>query len=129
MKTCSKCKTEKPFQGFSKSKNEACGYHSHCKMCNKEYRDANKELFRNSHLKSKYGIDLVEYNQMFAKQDGRCAICGRHQSEFKHSLAVDHCHETGEVRGLLCSTCNRGIGYLQDDASVVLRAASYLAGT
>ena len=61
---------------------------------------------------------------MFAKQDGRCAICCREQDSKR--LAVDHDHHTGQVRGLLCSDCNRGIGLLQDNALNLLAAYHYL---
>ena len=86
------------------------------------YRDSEK----NSQLMRTYGITLQDYNAMFEEQDGRCAICGVHQSELKRALAVDHDHGTGEVRGLLCQKCNAGIGNLRDDASLLKRAACYL---
>lgn len=68
-------------------------------------------------LKARYGIDGERYDEMFKRQGGRCAICGAGKDENRgHTLAVDHCHQTGVVRGLLCHTCNRAIGMLPPDA-------------
>lgn len=81
------------------------------------WRKNNKEKFdlinRNSRLKSWYGIDLTEYNRMFEQQGGCCAICNKHQTQFKRRLAVDHNHTTGKVRALLCHICNRALGYYE----------------
>jgi hypothetical protein len=66
------------------------------------------------------------YNKQFAKQKGCCAICGRHESEFKTRFHIDHDHTTGKLRALLCSGCNTGIGGLQDDAELCIKAYDYL---
>jgi hypothetical protein len=64
---------------------------------------------RNKYLLKKYGITSAQYEEMLAKQNGNCAICGQHHTKFKMRLSVDHCHKTQEVRGLLCFICNRFI--------------------
>lgn len=69
---------------------------------------------------------LSYYNQLFLKQEGRCAICTKHQSEFKKALHVDHDHKTSKVRGLLCTRCNPGIGYLQNSPTICKAAYEYL---
>lgn len=105
----------------------------------KQYRDFNKEklntkrleretpeYLKNRMLKLNYGIDLDTYNKMFQDQNGCCAICGRHQSEFKLSLAVDHCHLENKVRSLLCSNCNTGLGNLRDSKELLVKAIKYL---
>ncbi|MBU2051427.1 MAG: endonuclease VII domain-containing protein [Gammaproteobacteria bacterium] len=81
---------------------------------------------RNTVLK-RGGITLEEYNQMFAKQNGCCAICGKHQSELKNRLAIDHNHETGEIRGLLCTSCNITLGWLEkiEKIDFVARVKTY----
>jgi hypothetical protein len=84
---------------------------------------------KNSYFKNTYGITIDDYNEMFAEQNGCCAICSGHQSEFKKSLAVDHCHETGIVRGLLCDHCNLALGKFKDDLNLVKSAARYLSET
>ena len=73
-----------------------------------------------------YGLTLEQYHRMFEKQEDRCGICKRHQSEFKKRLFVDHCHETGKVRGLLCFKCNNLLGQANDDPSILQNAIEYL---
>lgn len=68
-----------------------------------------KEKAKNRHLIKSYGITLEEYNKKLEDQVFSCALCGKHQSNFKRSLAVDHNHKTGKVRGLICLHCNREI--------------------
>lgn len=98
----------------------------------REYRKKNKDVFKNIDLKRNYGITLVEYNEMLEIQEGLCAICGNpetsrdHRTKELRALAVDHNHDTGEVRGLLCGDCNTGIGLLQDDIELLLNAIDYL---
>ena len=92
----------------------------------KKYRAEHKEDMRGFHLRRTYNISLEEYNQIFAEQNGKCAICGKHQSEIKISLYVDHCHNTGRIRGLLCPSCNFGLGYFQDDIENLKCAILYL---
>ena len=61
---------------------------------------------KDKYLKKKYGISLEEYNSKLAEQKDCCAMCGKHKSNFKRSLHVDHCHQTGHVRALVCYYCN-----------------------
>lgn len=68
---------------------------------------------RNSKLKTKYGITIVEYDAMFKEQQGLCAICGLPERRNNVWLSVDHSHETGKVRGLLCYNCNGYLGMLE----------------
>lgn len=80
----------------------------------------------NGDLLRKYGITLSEYESLLEEQGGVCAICASPPTTKR--LAVDHCHTTGEVRGLLCERCNRGIGLLGDSLERVESAARYLQG-
>jgi len=80
-------------------------------------------------LKKDFGITIQDYNFMFDKQNGCCAICDTHQSELSRRLCVDHCHDTGRVRGLLCNTCNRALGLFKDDSAILLKANRYLKMT
>ena len=97
----------------------------------KEYREKNHEkaiftsrkwaeknpervkYYSRKHRLKYYGITIKDYNRMFMEQKGCCAICGKHQSEQKNTLAVDHDHKTGEVRSLLCSRCNSQLGWYE----------------
>lgn len=85
-----------------------------------------KDTQRHYKYKINYGISLEEYNEMFAEQNGCCAICKRHQTEFKKHLHVDHNHETGEVRGLLCHNCNLALGRFQDSPEIIKAALEYV---
>lgn len=78
---------------------------------------------------SRYGIDSEEYIRLLERQDYKCAVCSVRMDMAIDGrlLCVDHEHDTGRVRGLLCSKCNTGIGLLGDDLKCVLRAAQYLA--
>ena len=86
---------------------------------------------RNARLKHRYGITAAEYDALFAAQHGVCAVCRKpsgsseQPQHWKNKLAIDHCHETGKIRGLLCNGCNTGIGLLGTE-SVALAAAQYL---
>lgn len=75
-------------------------------------------------LRRKYGIGLDSYERLLKIQDGRCAICG--DTENGRALAVDHDHVTGKVRGLLCASCNNGLGRFRDDPGRLKAAARYL---
>jgi hypothetical protein len=81
------------------------------------------EYSREWHMRRKYKITGDTYASMLAAQKGVCAICGNRQAK---RLAIDHCHETGKVRGLLCTSCNRGIGYLGDSPERLRKALEYL---
>lgn len=90
------------------------------------YRDANPDMEYGWALKKKYGLSLEDYYLMLAGQEGRCAICGDEFGEIRKHIHVDHNHETGEVRGLLCQACNVSIGRMREDANVLRKAAEYL---
>lgn len=105
---------------------------------NKKWRKENPEKYdigrSNHNLKKKHGITLSEYNEMFLAQGGVCAICGKPNSEKRKinvnggikRFNVDHDHKTGIVRGLLCTPCNRAIGFLKDDITIFEKAILYL---
>ena len=90
-------------------------------------RDTNHKNWA-SRLKYRYGITPDVWDDMYAQQDGRCAICDAHQSTLSTTLCVDHNHVTGQVRGLLCRGCNRGLGQFETDGTptLLLKAVNYL---
>jgi hypothetical protein len=101
-----------------------------------KYREENREYFKKyfkdngqKYLLKKYGITKEEYYNMYAEQGGRCKICGTHQSELNRRFAVDHNHENGQIRSLLCNSCNVAIGHLRDDPKIVEKARKYLDNT
>lgn len=121
-----------------------CGGNLYCDTCSpivkkrkhaknqKEWRAKNPQ--RHSNLKSewdlkKYGINLNEYNLLLQKQNGKCAICKTSNPKGRgknRKFAVDHCHITNKVRGLLCPMCNTAIGLLQDNIEIIENAKQYI---
>lgn len=79
---------------------------------------------RTAYLKNAYGITEQEYRKLLRRQHGVCAICGAKPKN--QTLAVDHDHETGKVRGLLCRSCNVALGCLKDDIRLLSAAIVYL---
>lgn len=131
-KICTKCKTVKPRPDFSKGEG-AGGLHSWCRPCSSAYSKAkraqgyNAQGERQSRWKSQ-GINATwdEYQKMMDSQGGKCRICDRTEEEVGRSHALDHNHDTGEPRGILCTTCNSAIGLLWDSPDVLRRALTYL---
>jgi uncharacterized Zn finger protein (UPF0148 family) len=98
------------------------------------YREANKAALRSYEhkrmLRRFYGMTPEDYARMLEEQQGRCPICGSTPDGERNcgraNFAVDHCHETGRVRGLLCNLCNRAMGFFGDSEELLRRAADYL---
>jgi hypothetical protein len=90
------------------------------------YRYNNKRNIRLRYLKRRYGITIEQYDTMVEKQGGLCAICGKPPNGRWKRLAVDHCHKTGKVRGLLCHACNVLLGHAEDNWEVLCNAVRYL---
>ena len=118
-----------------------------CKSCNKEHIVTTRNLRNNSSIREcdnfkphnklfenkrdgairrQYGITLEQYDEMLEEQNYRCAICNNEDEVEGRRLAIDHCHTTGVVRGLLCGKCNRGIGLFYDSRELLERAINYL---
>lgn len=86
----------------------------------------NQERRRDLARKKRYGIGTIDYNEMYILQNGRCAICGVHQSDLTKILHVDHNHQTGKIRKLLCSGCNMVLGAVKEDVNVLERMIDYI---
>ncbi len=135
LKECKICKIPKTKEEYYKSGTYKSGYRPECKACcgdlGRKYPKT-KEQVREQKLKMSYGLTLADYDRMFAEQGGVCKICKKPQQVKRkglgiaYHLAVDHCHKTGKVRGLLCDNCNSGLGHFKDDKMNVLQAAIYL---
>jgi hypothetical protein len=95
---------------------------SHSRICRACRHASSRSRFR----EKLYGLTLEQYQFLLAKQQGRCAICGR-TDNFGVALGVDHDHETGIVRGLLCDKCNQAIGALREDPELFEAAIAYLS--
>lgn len=125
MKRCADCGLEKNLEEFVKNRSKKSGRGSYCKPCwNVRIKRHKQERYgghRNFLLQKRYGITEADLERMLADQEGLCAIC-----RVKPAKHVDHCHETGIVRGLLCFGCNRGLGKASDDPALLRRGLSYL---
>ena len=132
-KTCNKCGITKQITEFYKrgGKVSPDSRKNHCKECEKRrvsesyWEDPSKS--RNRDLKRLYGITLNEYNQMLVEQGHRCKTCGTTEPGGKHGkFMVDHSHNTGEVRGLLCKSCNIALGEIGDNINTLQNLIEYL---
>lgn len=119
---CSKCREYKPPSQFNKSKNQKSGLSYACRACM-------KTEVRNYNLPSKYGITTAQFAEKLLAQGGKCACCGG-QFQFEGYKAdrpcVDHNHNTGEVRDLLCGKCNLAAGNVSDSSVKAMQLAKYL---
>ena len=154
-KNCTDCGDYLPLSKFRKDKHRVDGRMNKCANCKakeekrnsiknpeirkrindkrvdnrkKYYSDEDRKLkYRNAQLIKAFNITLDQYNQILVSQDNVCYICRRDETSVRNrSLAVDHNHQTGKIRGLLCSNCNRALGLFKDNKNLLLAAAKYL---
>lgn len=150
-KKCTGCGLTKPVFEFYKRRDLKDGYRRDCKKCNnlrrQKYLENHREKeryrvnewhilkpnkSRNIRLKTMYGITLEDYHTMLLVQEGKCKICKKFETAISDAtnkiktLAVDHDHITGKVRGLLCDSCNVGLGRFKDSVDFLKQAILYL---
>jgi len=92
-------------------------------LASKSKRKEDPRSLKDRKLRDRYGITVDQYDEMVKNQNGQCKICKE-----SVKLHVDHCHKTGQVRGLLCNGCNRGLGYFNDNIDKLISATTYLSG-
>ena len=130
MRTCNKCGEDKALEYYHVRKGLRDDRVSTCRVCtNKRKRKMDSrtpQQRRNRHLRDKYGITQADFDRMLEEQGNACAICNSSYPGHTGKFNVDHCHDTGKVRGLLCWDCNAAIGKLGDNAEGVQRALDYL---
>ncbi len=122
-KPCDNTRTRAYFRKMKEERPEQ--YRKKLDQGNKWKTDNAKTYGRKHDLKKNYGITIEQYDEMLEAQSGVCAIC-QNQCSTGRRLAVDHCHEIGEIRGLLCSNCNQGIGKFKDSIKLLEAAIKYL---
>ena len=142
MKQCSVCKETKELDQFYNVKSSKDGKGYRCKACDNKARqkwsEKNPERAhlsqRQRNLKHRFGVDLEWYEEQFKKQNYSCAICESKTNKTAGdrqfwNFSVDHCHDSGKIRGILCNNCNRALGLFQDNFELLKKAADYLEET
>lgn len=143
MKRCVKCGEDKPNSDFHKQAAAKDGLKTWCKRCACSYtnqwhadnadkraawvrrRKQDPAVYRAANWRSQ-GIDVAQAATMLREHDGRCTLCGADFPGTKKGWAVDHCHATGKVRGVLCYGCNTGLGGFKDNPHTLRKAAEYI---
>jgi hypothetical protein len=123
-KWCPDCGQVKPVVEFPRTKAATSGRHTYCRPCHNARGRASVEKVggsRTYHLKRRYGITAADADALLAAQGGVCAVCKEAPADH-----VDHDHETGAVRALLCFNCNGGLGQFRDDPATLRAAADYV---
>ncbi|WAL94491.1 endonuclease VII domain-containing protein [Streptomyces sp. Je 1-369] len=115
-KRCPQCTEVKPHAEWEPNPTSSDGYSSYCKICRAERN-------QRSYFKRKYGITMAERDELVLSQAGVCCICLA-----APAVHVDHCHDTGRVRGVLCFSCNAALGQFKDRPDSIRRAAAYVEG-
>ncbi len=153
MKKCIECQTMKPVGDFHKDKSRADGLSNRCKSCRCKYEEviqkncvACGDMFSVSgkakaqkycgrvcqRVHIRFGIDEYKLEDLLLRSDYKCAICGNPETNIDkrtgkvYELCIDHDHQTGEVRGVLCCSCNAAIGYFKDNIEIMQKATEYL---
>lgn len=148
-KICTRCKENKNINKFGNRSSSKDGLNYICKECNEnqkkkwrtenpdKYKKASKKHYnenkdryaainRKNNLKRWYGLKPEDVEELLKKQNHTCAICGKHESEFKKILEIDHDHKTGKVRGMLCHKCNKMLGLIDDSIDILKKSIEYL---
>ena len=134
---CSACDKDKPLSDFPKAKQADRDRHLYCKACNnaaqaKHARKRPRELL-SRHRRSRFNLTIEGYQALLDAQGGVCAICGQPETRIRQGhvrqLSIDHDHETGKIRGLLCSSCNVALGNFKDSLESLSNAIDYLMET
>ena len=142
-KSCANCKKLLPISCFTKHARLKCGLDSYCKDCKKKAREldiVNRRVYsmesyhkhkhkhlkanRERNLRNTYNITIADYDKMFEQQGGVCAICKL--PDINSRLHVDHCHDTGKVRKLLCRRCNMVLGRVEENTETLWNMIEYL---
>ena len=129
MKTCRKCSRTYEIGEFHKHPSNKDGRHNWCRHCVNANRGTRgtPEGRRRSKLRCLYGMELEHYELFRQKAGYKCEVCGKPEEDNRNGkLYIDHCHDTQRVRGLLCNSCNRALGYMGDDIDRMKAAIAYL---
>jgi hypothetical protein len=121
LRFCPNCKEEKNYKEFNSDVTRKDGMRPYCRKCEAYYQRIYK-------MSTKYNTTIEEYDKMYEKQNGLCAICGKlpKLGGINGKLQIDHDHTLNKTRGLLCYNCNHGLGCFKDSIELLIKAAEYL---
>lgn len=128
-KVCKQCGKEGSLDLFQKDITKKDKVRPECKECTAANRKKRYSpvVNRKNNMQKNFGKGILEtYKHLFDLQGGVCAICQSPENGRYAHLSVDHNHDTGKIRGLLCNNCNRGIGLLKDDPKILEQAKEYI---
>lgn len=130
-KQCTVCREIKDLGLFNKHKGHIDGLQSKCRECNRlacsDYYHSDKVKARRKRREQLYGTTPDDIEALAASQGGVCALCNG-SLEGNRQFNIDHCHITDRVRGILCGSCNKGLGFFKDNVAVLRKAALYVEG-
>lgn len=141
-KRCSRCGEEKPLEDFYRNRRKKDGKNSYCKPCSlaakrdhwKKAEDTRARSYE-THLLNRYGMTPEDYHALRESQEGCCVVCGcdprvefAHLHEKVQRLQVEHSHQTGNLRGLVCQRCNKHVYWAGENLELVRRILDYLEG-
>lgn len=141
-KRCSRCHEKKPVEDFHRQHKDSEARGAYCKPCalaaKRDHYSRTKETRVHDYEKSirlRYGMSAEEYAMLCEAQDHRCLICGcdphteyAHLHEKAQRLNVEHCHESGRFRGLVCQRCNKHLAFAGDRPEILRRLLAYMEG-
>lgn len=126
MKQCKKCNKIKELSDFTNKKLNKDGKCLYCRQCTRAEKAKNRQANIDFKYMYRYGITTAEVLKMVENQNNKCYICEKVEHTKFKPLMVDHCHETGKIRGMLCQKCNQGLGLFLDSPELLEKAANYL---
>lgn len=135
---CPTCRQELPFNLFGSNVSRSNFLNMYCKKCTntqnkQQYYKKNTEDIRAKYIQLTYNLSWEDYVNMFANQDGKCAICNTDiflaANDRNKTAHIDHAHENGKIRGLLCGNCNVSLGGFNDDVKIMQNAIDYINST
>ena len=120
-KTCRACREIRDRAAFARNASSPDGLRSECRTCR-------SNADRSYLLRRRFGFSVEDYDTMLAAQGGKCALCSAQVPGGRWTrFHVDHCHDTGRVRGLLCNSCNSALGALGDTEESIAKVLAYVA--
>lgn len=145
VKRCGRCKEDRPVSAFFKNRSQIDGLNGYCIPCayaykkewalknpaahsatKKRWYEKGRERILIYQRKKTYDVSNDRFQEMLKNQNGLCAICLKEEQVKRRQLSVDHDHETGKIRELLCNNCNNGLGRFKDSLETLIRATEYL---